>query len=107
MERAPERRADMPSEKRQEVRDGPDKVKQQSKRKKRAAAGEPLRNDGASGTKKAAQARKWPFLIMLAAMCEEGFHAKAYDHLWAVAGPAPFDPNHPARCGSRNTRVAL
>ena len=108
LRRAEERRDDMPPEKRQAERDAFNKYHKEVVRPKRAAAGLPLRNDGA-GTKKAAQARKWPFLIMLAAMCEEGFNAKAYDHLWAVftqGGPSTFDPKDPARCGSRCANMA-
>ena len=108
LERARERREEMTSEKRQEVRDQFNTYHKEVRVPKRAAEGKPLRNDGASG-KKAAQARKWPFLIMLAAMCKEGFNAKAYDHLWAVftqGGPSTFDPKDPARCGSRCANMA-
>ena len=110
LQRADERRADMPSEKRQAKRDAFNKYHKEVRVPKRAAAGEPLRNDGASGGNKASQALKWPFLLMLIDMCKANEHAKAYDHFWAVftqGGPSTFDPKDPARCGSRNTRVAL
>ena len=100
----------MSPEKRQEARDAKNKYHKEVRVPKQAAEGKPLRNDGASGTAKASQAVKWPFLIYLAAMCQAGHHAKAYDHLYAVftqGGPSTFDPKDPARCGSRNTRVAL
>ena len=109
LERAKERREDMPSEKRQEARDASKKYHHEVAKPKRAREGKPLRNDGASGGNKASQALKWPFLLMLIAMCKANEHAKAYDHLYAVftqGGPSTFDPKHPARCGSRDTRVA-
>jgi len=109
LERAPERRADMPSEKRQEARTARNKYHHEVTKPKRAREGKALRNDGASGGNKSSQALKWPFLIYLTAMCQAGQHAKAYDHLYAVftqGGPSTFDPKHPARCGSRDTRVA-
>ena len=99
----------MPSEKRQAKRDAFNKYHKEVRVPKRAAAGDALRNDGASGGSKASQALKWPFLLMLIAMCKADEHAKAYDHLYAVftqGGPSTFDPKHPARCGSRDTRVA-
>ena len=100
----------MTSEKRQKERDAANDYHHKVRKPKRAAEGKSLRNGGASGTAKASQAAKWPFLLMLTAMCQAGHHAKAYDHLYAVftqGGPATFDPKDPARCGSRNTRVAL
>ena len=110
LQRARERRADMTSEKRQEERDAAKKYRREVRVPKRIREGKPLRNPGASGGNKASQALKWPFLIYLTAMCQAGQHAKAYDHLYAVftqGGPSTFDPKDPARCGSRNTRVAL
>ena len=110
LERARERREEMTSEKRQKERDAANDYHHKVRKPKRAAEGKSLRNGGASGTAKASQAAKWPFLLMLTAMCQAGHHAKAYDHLYAVftqGGPSTFDPKDPARCGSRNTRVAL
>ena len=101
LRRARERREEMTSEKRQEARDAANDYHHRVRVPKRAAEGKPLGNAcSLSGGGKARQALKWPFLLMLAAMCKANEHAKAYDHLWAVAGPPPFDPNHPARCGS-------
>ena len=111
LRRAEERRDDMPPEKRQAERDAFNKYHKEVRVPKRAAEGKPLGNASSlSGSGKARQALEWPFLLMLTAMCKANEHAKAYDHLYAVftqGGPATFDPKDPARCGSRNTRVAL
>ena len=77
LERAKERRENMTSEKRQEKRDK-DKGYQKTKSQKRAREGKPLGNAcSLSGNSKARQALKWPFLLMLTAMCKANEHAKA------------------------------
>ena len=79
LQRALKRHADMSPEQLQESRNANNDYKNNIWRPRRKAQGLPTQYPRLAGTNKAAQALKWPFLLTLAAMCKEGFHAKAYD----------------------------
>ena len=82
----------MTAEKLQKERDV-DMVHKQTRRKKRAAKGEPLRNDGARGGTKASQAMKWSVNKLCKEMCDEGDDDLAFDLYWKVMDPPSIDLN--------------
>jgi hypothetical protein len=104
LHRAEQRRPDMSPEQLQEKRDG-DKVRDETRRTKRAAENLSLRHDGARGGTKAAQAIKWSVNQLCQEMCKAGQDALAFDLYWAVVGAPSLDPKK-RTFGSRSALFA-
>ena len=94
----------MSPEQRQELRDGPDKVHDQTRREKRAAAGLPLGHAGNSSPK-ARAAMGWEVNQICQEMCKEGDDDLAFDLYWGVAGAPSLDPKE-MTFGCRSALIA-
>jgi hypothetical protein len=90
LQRARERRADMPSEKRQTERDAANKYHKEVRVPKRAAEGLPLGNAG-SKSEKASAALEWEVNKICQEMCNEGEDDLAFDTYWKVVGAPSLD----------------
>ena len=89
LHRAEQRRPDLSPEQQEEKRKG-DKVRDETRRKKRAAEGLPLGHAG-SNSKKASAAMGWEVNKICKQMCKEGDEDLAFDTYWKVVGAPSID----------------
>ena len=104
LQRATERRADMPSEKRKEVRDKANDYHHKVRVPKRAAEGKPLGNAG-SKSEKASAALDWEVNKICQEMCNEGDDDLAFDLYWGVFDAPSLDPKN-RTFGCRDALIA-